>query len=133
PFERRTPFLMTGIVESDVEPTIATERRPDEAFDIVLPRHIGPHTERLCAQSVASRRRCVDLGFTPAGNHDRGRALLRHPERGGPADAAPAARDQADFSLHALAGRVMRTVFRQGLTHRAELLRPQPAAALPGN
>jgi hypothetical protein len=103
--QRRAPFLEARIVEGDVEPAAARDGRADEARDVVLARDVGLECDRVRAEVAAARGGRLDLGRAAARDKDRFGAFGCHPQCRGAADAAAAARDEADLASHPLTGR----------------------------
>ena len=99
-FQRGGPFLITGIVEGCVQPAEPRDNGLHEMADIFFPRHVRAQEQALGASCTAGL--CDSLSFlvTTAGNDDRGRSSLRHPQCRRPADAAAASGDQADQAIH---------------------------------
>ena len=102
--EWRATLLEAGIVEGDVVTAKAFKGRADHPFDLVLSRDVGPDRNRLRTELAAGSRGSFDFGLAPACSNHRFGTLGCHPQRRGAADAAAAARDEADLAAHPLTG-----------------------------
>ncbi len=87
-----------GVVDQNVEPAEAIERRLDEPHAIVLARHVRNQRNDapLAEPPFGLLRHGVDFGLFPRGRCDHASAGFRQRERHGAADAAPAPGDDGD-------------------------------------